>query len=125
MSFKRNLICAAAIVFADAAGPAFAEDYPAEQAGVLFITSSSNTVTVSVDGETVCTLAPDERCSTALKGSDPDAAHPVHGEWSGSTWDDKIQISECHWNFLGLKTYTFTDEKVPFECKQRSDDIHL
>src|SRR6185295_8004376 len=110
--FKPDLASTTALTLAFAAAPAFAEDYSAEQAGVLFINASSNTVTVSVDGETACTLAADERCSTVLRGSDPDAEHPVHGEWSGASWDDKIKISECHWNFLGIKTYTFTDEKI-------------
>ena len=87
---------------------------------VQFVNNSSNSVAVSVDGSPVCTVNPGTSCSTQLSGSDADAKHAVHADTSGRSWDDRVAISECHWNWAGTKTFTFTDTSVPFDCKNSS-----
>lgn len=66
----------------------------------------------------MCSIEPGETCSTVLGGTDADAENLVHGDTGSNSWDDKINISECHWNWNGTKTFTFTDDNVPFECKK-------
>jgi hypothetical protein len=106
------LLCAAALVSPSAA---LAQDHPADGL-VVFINSSSSTVTVMVDGTSICSLDPDEKCSTVLTGDDADYKHLASASTNGRTWTDKISVSDCHWNWLGTKTYTFRDNGVPFEC---------
>ena len=51
-----------------------------------------------------------------LVGDDDDFKHMVSAATGGRTWSDKVSVSDCHWNWLGTKTYTFRDDHVPFEC---------
>ena len=117
MTFRGNIICIAAFACLGGAATALGYDHP-QDGLVVFVNSSSTAVTVSVDGEIVCSIEPGDSCSTVLGGTDPDVEHLVHGDMGSNSWDDKIKISECHWNWNGTKTFTFTDEHVPFECKQ-------
>ena len=114
MPFKRVFICIGVIAFASSAAPALGGETPGDGV-VVFVNASSNTVTVSVDGTTACTIRPGATCSTVLP--DDDFRHLVHGDiGSGQTWDDKVEFGGCFGN--GTMTYTFTDQHVPFECKK-------
>jgi hypothetical protein len=95
---------------------ASAADAPVEGL-LMFRNDSSATVSISVDGSSLCSMAPASNCSTVLTG-DPGAYHSVAATSNGRSWSDRIRISECHWNYQGTKTYTFRDSGVPFTCVQ-------
>lgn len=84
---------------------------------IEFSNSSSYTVFVSVDRVQVCVLNPGDSCSYTLTG-DSERKHGVHMVNSANqTYDDKVQLSECHWNWNGTKTYEIKDSGPKFKCR--------
>jgi len=119
MRLKHVLIGFALVGPASAGGAQFAENevkHYADNEVVQFVNQMSDVVSVRVDGADACQLAPGESCTARLSGTDADVRHDVHAETASGTWDDTVKISECHWNWQGLKTFTFTDERTSFDC---------
>ncbi len=85
---------------------------------VLFINNSSGAVTVSVDGRSGETIQPNTRMFFSLDAGDSDRKQSIHAKMGTRTFDDRVSISECHWNWNGMKSYTITSQSVPFECKK-------
>lgn len=88
-----------------------------------FTNTSSYEATVFVDGGQVCTVAPGESCSVQLWANDSsqnaETKHPVHITSQAGSYDDPaggVSVTECHWNWIGLSTYTITDNGVQFTC---------
>lgn len=116
MRFLAATFIGAAAVLFSASSVANASDHPPDGL-VVFVNTSSSSVDVSVDGSSVCSIAPGDQCSTIMAG-DYSSEHTVSAVSGGHRWSDKIKVSECHANWFGTKTYTFRDDKVPFECAE-------
>ena len=110
----RAIVLLGAVALVSSSG-ADADDHPPDGL-VVFVNSSSSGVSINVDGSSVCSISPGDRCSTILAGDFSSDAHSVSASSNGRTWSDKIKVSDCHANWFGTKTYTFRDDSVPFEC---------
>ena len=90
---------------------------------VKFTNGSSYVATVLLDGRQICVLDRGEACSSRLWDHDPSSnaqtKHPVHINIGTSTYDDPaggINVEDCHWNWLGIRTYEILDSRVHFDC---------
>lgn len=120
MSFWHKVICVGAVAIVSNTHAALGDDHPPDGL-VVFVNAGSDSVTVSVDGAIACTIEPGSTCSAVLNGTDSDMKHPLHADMGSRTWDDSIRISECHFNWMGPKTFTFSDENVSFACKSDTE----
>lgn len=84
---------------------------------VYFTNQRSIALTVYVDGNYVCELAPGASCNTRM-GGDGETKHAVHVVSGSQTYDDAFDLDEC-WG--GDEGYVFTDNKANFSCADDED----
>jgi hypothetical protein len=85
---------------------------------VYFTNQRSVSITVYVDGDYVCELAPGASCNTRM-GGDGETKHGVHVVSGSQSYDDSFDLDECWGDDEG---YTFTDEKAQFHCAGDEED---
>lgn len=90
-------------------GPSAYGDDSNADVSVLFINNSSASLTVTLDGATVCTLAPRASCNGSLHEI---TDHQVEAS-GGGHYSIKIDGSEC---WLDTVVLTFTDQSVSQSC---------
>ena len=93
---------------------------------VLFINKLQVPISIKIDDSEPLSIEPGQRGMGRLGSGDANIKHPIKAvlgrscSWTSPEkcpwWSDRVQISECHWNWNGIKTYTFIGNKIPFGC---------